>query len=129
MHCKIRGRDGHEGVYLTSKSSKTVQLFLSAIIGFYKTMSRLKKYTQANPLIDLEYKDSVSEQPRERGNRPRMPKEAGTEEPLSFRKQTDSYFKIINEEWVPEIIGDRDLPYRIYQAGDTQGWRVRDEVI
>ncbi|MFE0555109.1 hypothetical protein ACFW1P_04120 [Paenibacillus sp. NPDC058910] len=34
-----------------------------------------------------------------------MPKEAGTEEPLSFRKQTDSYFKIINEEWVPEIIG------------------------
>lgn len=58
MHCKIRGRDGHEGVYLTSKSSKTVQLFLSAIKGFYKTMSRLKKYTQANPLIDLEYKDS-----------------------------------------------------------------------
>lgn len=69
------------------------------------------------------------EQPRERGNRPRMPKEAGTEEPLSFRKQTDSYFKIINEEWVPEIIGDWDLPYRIYQAGDTQGWRLRDEVI
>lgn len=129
MHCKIRGRDGHEGVYLTSKSSKTVQLFLSAIKGFYKTMSRLKKYTQANPLIDLEYKDSVSEQPGERGNRPRMPKEAGTEEPLSFRKQTDSYFKIINEEWVPEIIGDWDLPYRIYQAGDTQGWRLRDEVI
>ncbi|MCY9698126.1 tyrosine-type recombinase/integrase [Paenibacillus alginolyticus] len=129
MHCKIRGRDGHEGVYLTSKSSKTVQLFLSAIKGFYKTMIRLKKYSYANPLIDLEFKDSLSEQPGERGNRPRMPKAAGTEEPLSFRKQTDSYFKIINEEWVPEIIGDWDLPYRIYQAGDTDGWRLRDEVI
>ncbi|WP_258881242.1 hypothetical protein [Paenibacillus sp. sptzw28] len=112
MHCKIRGRDGHEGVYLTSKSSKTVQLFLSAIKGFYKTMIRLKKYSHANPLIDLEFKESVSEQPGERGNRPRMPKAAGTEEPLSYRKQTDSYFKIINEEWVPEIIGDWDLPYR-----------------
>ncbi|MBB6669314.1 hypothetical protein [Cohnella nanjingensis] len=40
MHCKIRGRDGHEGVYLTSKSSKTVQLSLSAVKGFYKTMIR-----------------------------------------------------------------------------------------
>jgi site-specific recombinase XerD len=58
-----------------------------------------------------------------------MPQAAGTEEPLSFRKQTDSYFKVINEEWVPEIIGDWDLPYRIYQAGDTNGWRLRDEVI
>ncbi|XEC92502.1 tyrosine-type recombinase/integrase [Paenibacillus tarimensis] len=73
--------------------------------------------------------NSVSEQPGERGNRPRMPKAAGTEEPLSYRKQTDSYFKIINEEWVPEIIGDWDLPYRIYQAGDSKGWRLRDEVI
>jgi integrase len=74
-------------------------------------MIRLKKYSHANPLIDLEFKDSVYEQPGERGNRPRMPKAAGTEEPLSFRKQTG------------------DLPYRIYQAGDSKGWRLRDEVI
>ncbi|MGO4373466.1 tyrosine-type recombinase/integrase [Paenibacillus sp. MCAF20] len=129
MNCKIRGREGHEGVYLTSKSSNTVQLFLSAIKGFYKTMIRLKKYPHSNPLINLEFNDSVSEQPGERSNRPRMPKAAGTEEPLYFRKQTDSYFKIINEEWVPEIIGDWDLPYRIYQAGENFEWFVRDEII
>jgi molybdate-binding protein len=41
MHCKIRGRDRHEGIYLTNKSSKTVQLFLSAIKSFYKTMIQL----------------------------------------------------------------------------------------
>lgn len=46
-----------------------------------------------------------------------MTKAAGTEEALSFRKQTDSYFKIIKENWVPEIIGNWDLPYRIYKAG------------
>jgi site-specific recombinase XerD len=129
MHCKIRGREGHEGIYLTSKSSKTVQLFLAAIKGFYKTMIRLKKYSHVNPLLDMDFKDSITEQPGERSNRPRMPQAAGTEEPLSFRKQTDSYFKVINEEWVPEIIGDWDLPYRIYQAGDTNGWRLRDEVV
>jgi site-specific recombinase XerD len=129
MHCKVRGRDGHEGIYLTSKSSKTVQLFLAAIKGFYKTMIRSKKYSHANPLIDLDFKDNIAEQPGSRLNRPRMPQVAGTEEPISFRKQTDSYFKVINEEWVPEIIGDWDLPYRIYQSGDTKGWRLRDEVI
>ncbi|WP_339273339.1 hypothetical protein MKY48_16375 [Paenibacillus sp. FSL W8-0187] len=46
MRCKIRGREGHEGVYLTIKSFKTVQLFLSAIKGFYKTMIRLKGFRQ-----------------------------------------------------------------------------------
>lgn len=129
MHCKIRGRDAHEGVYLTSKSSKTVQLFLSAIKGFYKAMIRLKRYRHANPLIDLEFKDTLGDLPGDRDGRPRMPKAAGTEEPISFRKITDSYFKVINEEWVPEIIGDWDLPYRIYQAGESYRWRLRDEVI
>ncbi|WP_251036062.1 hypothetical protein [Paenibacillus sp. ISL-20] len=58
-----------------------------------------------------------------------MPQLAGTEEPISFQRETDSYFKIINEEWVPEIIGDWDLPSRIYQAGELRGWNLRDEVI
>lgn len=129
MNCKIRGREGHEGIYLTSKSSKTVQLFLAAIKGFYKTMIRSNRFSHANPLIDFDFKDSTVDLSGERLNRPRMPQVAGTEEPVSFRKQTDSYFKVINEEWVPEIIGDWDLPYRIYQAGESNGWRLRDEVI
>ncbi|MFD3274026.1 tyrosine-type recombinase/integrase [Paenibacillus dendritiformis] len=58
-----------------------------------------------------------------------MPKAAGTEEALSFRKQTDSYFKIINEDWVPEIIGNWDLPYRIYQLGALKDGELRDEVV
>ncbi|CAH8712457.1 site-specific integrase [Paenibacillus thiaminolyticus] len=129
MHCKIRGREHHEGIYLTKKSTKTVQLFLSAIKGFYKTMIRLGTYADTNPLIDIEFDTNLPERAGERPNRPRLHQAAGTEEPISYRKQTDSYFKIINEEWVPEIIGDWDLPYRIYQAGSNQNWRLRDEVI
>jgi integrase len=30
---------------------------------------------------------------------------------------------------MPEIIGDWDLPYRIYQAGEACGWKLRDQVI
>jgi hypothetical protein len=39
----------------------------NAIKGFYKTMIRLKKYSHANPLIDLEFKDSMAELQGERG--------------------------------------------------------------
>lgn len=129
MHCKVRGRENHEGIYMTSKSSKTVQLFLAAIKGFYRSMLRMKMYPYENPLVDLEWEDNYGELPGARQNRPRMPQAAGTEEPLSFRGRTDSYFKVINEEWVPEIIGDWDLPYRIYHAGSLENWRLRDEVI
>lgn len=45
-----------------------------------------------------------------------MPSVAGTEEAILHRRLTDSYFKIINEEWQPQIIDDIDLPYQVYQA-------------
>jgi hypothetical protein len=83
MKCKVRGRDGHEGGYLTSKSTKTVQLLLSAVKGFYKAMIRMKMYPHANPLVDMDFKDAFVEQLGERVKGPRMPKAAGTEEPLS----------------------------------------------
>lgn len=66
-------------------------------------MNRLKKYTQANPLIDLEYKDSVSEQPGERGYRPRMPKAAGTEpkpELVDLLIRMEQYIEHQNQHWL-----------------------------
>ncbi|GIO14922.1 hypothetical protein J19TS2_44770 [Cohnella xylanilytica] len=126
MRCKVRGRDGYEGIYLTSKSSRTVKLFLAAAKGFYKTMILLKQYSHSNPLVDIHFEDREGINP---SDRPRMPQEAGTEEPLTHRKQTDSYFKVINDEWVPEIIGDWDLPYQVYNAGEDSNWCQRDEVI
>ncbi|MFF2479631.1 hypothetical protein [Paenibacillus sp. NPDC058071] len=48
-------------------------------------MIRLKMYLNNNPLLDLSYKDDMKELAGERLNKPRMPKEAGSEEPTSFR--------------------------------------------
>ncbi|AJS58503.1 tyrosine-type recombinase/integrase [Paenibacillus sp. IHBB 10380] len=129
MMCKVRGREQHEGIYLTGKSPKTVKLFLSSIKSFYRSMIRLKMYEYSNPLADSAFDYQVNDIKGVRQNRPKMPKDAGTEEPVVYRRQTDSYFKIINEKWVPEIIGDWDLPYRIYQAGSNIHWSLRDEVI
>ena len=64
-----------------------------------------------------------------RKDKPRMPSEAGTEDAIPHRRLTDSYFKLINEEWQPEIIGDPYLPYQVYQAGKKVNWSLREVVI
>ncbi|NBI30894.1 tyrosine-type recombinase/integrase [Chengkuizengella marina] len=129
FQCKVRDQEKYERVYLTNKSNKTVNHFLAAIKGFYKCMISLKLYHHKNPLVSLEVEQDIREDLGIRKNKPRMPQIAGTEEPKSFRKQTESYFKIVNHEWVPEIIGDLDLPYIIYNAGEKMKWSLRDEVI
>ncbi|WP_019419514.1 hypothetical protein [Paenibacillus sp. OSY-SE] len=92
MHCKIRDQNNYERIYLTSKSAKTVNLFLAAIKNFYKSMIRLHMYAFINPLIDVEWDKELPSTPGERINKPRLPQVAGTEAPIPFRRQTESYF-------------------------------------
>lgn len=53
---------------------------------------------------------------------------AGTEEELSFRRETDSYFKFKGAR-VPEIIDNKFLPTLTYEAGKKHGWTLREIVI
>lgn len=132
MDCKVRDKDSYRLVSLTNKSPNTVSRILSALKAFYKTMIRLKYYAYANPLLHAEdFLEVYQELQRGiRKDKPRLPDAAGTEEPIQHhRRLTDSYFKVVNEEWIPIIIGDWDLPYKIYNAGKRIGWSIRDEVI
>ncbi|MEH6944510.1 tyrosine-type recombinase/integrase [Bacillus sp. JJ722] len=129
LGCKVREKDTFRLVNRTSKSPNYVNRVLSALKSFYKSLIRLKMYKHSNPLIDSyailnEYK---AEGVRE--NKPRMPSVAGTEEPISHRRLTDSYFKLINEEWQPEIIDDPYLPGKVYSAGKEVHWSLREVVI
>ncbi|MGE6226161.1 tyrosine-type recombinase/integrase [Paenibacillus chitinolyticus] len=131
MKCKIRDKDTFRFVNLTNKSPNTISRFLSALKSFYKSMILLKQYHFSNPLIDGQailhsYKEEIK---GVREDKPRMPSIAGTEEAIPHRRLTDSYFKIINEEWQPQIIDDIDLPYQIYQAGKKASWSLREMVI
>lgn len=99
LRCKVAAEDSYLYVNLTRKSPLTVKSFLSAIKSFYKF---------ANPLIDIQsvinsvYLNKSGERPKA----PRMPEISGTEEPISYRKITDSYFKMGASEWEPHIIND-----------------------
>ncbi|MBE1555809.1 tyrosine-type recombinase/integrase [Sporosarcina limicola] len=131
MSCKVRDKDSFRFVNLTNKSPTTISRFLSALKSFYKSMIRLKYYPHHNPLIDGQailhsYKEEVR---GVREDKPRMPSVAGTEDPATHRRLTDSYFKIINEEWQPQIIDDMNLPYQVYQAGKRVNWSQREMII
>ncbi|MCM3770343.1 site-specific integrase [Priestia aryabhattai] len=134
-HCKVTTSDSktYYNVKLTQKSPNTVSRMLSALKFFYKIMIHVKIYLYPNPLIDAH---AILEEHRDqregvREGKPRMPKEAGTEEPLPIRARrlTDSFFKVINGEWKPQIIDDPHLPFMIYKAGDDSKWKLRDEII
>ncbi|MGN7300579.1 tyrosine-type recombinase/integrase [Ferdinandcohnia sp. SAFN-114] len=131
MACKVREKDTFRFVNRTNKSPNTVNRFLSALKSFYKSLIRLKQYNHSNPLIDSYaiLNDYKSHTEGVRKDKPRMPAEAGTENATPHRRLTDSYFKLINEEWQPEIISDIYLPYQVYQAGKKVNWSLREVVI
>lgn len=129
MYCKVREKDTFWFVNKTNKSVKTVSRFLSALKSFYKSLIRLKKYKYSNPMIDSYAILNEHKNKGVRKDKPRMPSEAGTEEPNSTRRLTDSYFKLINDEWQPEIIGDKFLPFEVYKAGKKVNWSLREQVI
>jgi integrase len=131
MDCKVREKETFRFVNRTSKSPNTVNRFLTALRRFYKSLSKLGQYNYQNPLIDANaiLNDYKTQTEGSRENKPRMPSEAGTEEPVSYRRLTDSYFKLINEEWHPEIIDDPYLPHQVYQAGKKVNWSLREVVI
>lgn len=131
MGCKVREKESFRFVNRTNKSPNTVNRFLSALKSFYKSLVLLKQYHHSNPLIDSyaildEYKNQTE---GVRKDKSRMPSVAGTEDPIPHRRLTDSYFKLINEEWQPKIIDDPHLPFQVYQAGKKVDWSLREVVI
>ena len=131
MACKVREKDSFRFVNRSNKSPNTVQRFLSALKSFYKSLITMKQYGYPNPFIDShaildDYKTNTEGM---RENKPRMPVEAGTENPIVHRRLTNSYFKLINEEWHPEIIDDPLLYHTVKQAGNQANWSLREKVI
>jgi integrase len=133
MYCKVRPLNSFELIKLTQKSPNTINRFLVALKNFYRTMIRLKEYLNSNPLINSSplQSEAIEFIEGHRLGMPRMPAVAGTERPLRpiSRRQTDSFFKIIDEEWNPVIIDDPSLPSQVYKGGEKARWRLRDEII
>ncbi|AVK84831.1 integrase [Lysinibacillus sp. B2A1] len=134
LNCKVQEHYNKtfNFVHLTHKSPSTVRHFLSALKSFYNSMIQKKLYHFQNPLIDSSYKLSnkiESSIELQVNKRTRMPDIAGTEEPKNYRRTTNSYYKIVGDKWIPNIIDDISLPAQILSGGERIHWKLRDHVI
>ena len=86
-----------------------------------------------NPLVDRvtgydgagRREDSTSD-----GAWPRMPDISGVAAPRRTARLSDSYFKLVGDAWLPQIVDDPSLPARVLAGGRRlPGWRLRDECV
>ncbi|MGG0276533.1 tyrosine-type recombinase/integrase [Bacillus rhizoplanae] len=131
LEVKVIDKDMFRFVKRTNKSDKTVKLFLAALKSFYESAIRLKHYKYNSPMVMSAETFRTYREHTEgvRKNKPRMPDIAGTEESDIHRRVTDSYFKLVNEEWKPQVIDDPYLYGEVRRAGKKVNWSLRETVI
>lgn len=135
LHCLVRRHS--QGFLLVLKTNQThhaVKQFLSGLKIFYQVMYQQGYYCHPNPLIDSGnlVKQLLEAQEGEETIIPRMPARSGVVEPLKVRKPrlSDSYFKLEDERWIPQIVDDPTLFARVLRGGrQLKRWGLREECI
>ena len=134
LGCIIRRhRLGFELVQVTGRTRSNVGAFLAALKLFYVVMREVGCYTAENPLVDVApraFNDVEDDGPGDGDDPPRMPEISGVEPTRSHRRLTDSFFKLVGEEWVPQIIDDPTFPVSVLRGGRKLGsWGLREECV
>jgi integrase len=131
LNCKVR--DHHAGFQLVSRTGgtrTTVRVFLSALKLFYRIMRAQDRYSYANPLVDgpSAVLAEIQERMTADHDLPRIPQISGVVLPPK-RRLSDSYFKLVGESWVPQVIDDLEFPAQIQAGGRRIGWSLREQCI
>lgn len=135
LGCVIRRhRLGFELVHVTGRTRGNVGAFLAALRLFYVVMREVGCYTAENPLIDVTSRVINDVQDDDLGgdkdDPPSMPEISGVEPTRSHRRLTDSFFKLVGREWVPQIIDDPTFPVLVLSGGrKLPGWGLREECV
>jgi integrase len=132
LKCKLKEhRAGFHLVSLTAGARSTVRVFLSALKLYYRVMRAQGFYHYDNPLVDglSAALAGVEEGLAEDGSGPRLPQISGVAPPRKKQRLSDSYFKLIGEVWVPQVIDDPQFPARVLAGGQKIGWRLREQCI
>lgn len=131
LQCQARRYQGYEVIGLRPESASTVRVFLAALKHFYQLACRAGWYASANPLtesVSAVLHEVEAAERRAAGRRPRMPALSGVEQP---RRPccSENYFRVQEEQWVPQPIDDPGLPARLVQGMRACKWRLRDQIV
>ena len=112
-------RAGFQLVSLTAGARSTVRVFLSALKLYYRVMRAQGFYHYDNPLVDglSAALAEVKERLEEEMGAPRMPQISGAVAPEKKQRLSDSYFKLVGEVWVPQVIDNPQFPVRVLAGG------------
>jgi integrase len=130
LKCKLKEHSaGFQLVSLTAGTRSTVRVFLSALKLYYRIMRSQGLYHHDNPLVGglSALLAEVEEHLAENDPQPRMPQISGVV--AQKRRLSDSYFKLVGEIWIPQVIDDPQLPARVLAGGRRIGWRLREQCI
>ncbi|MBI4544731.1 MAG: integrase [Gemmatimonadetes bacterium] len=131
--CLVRPhRAGFQLVSLTAGTHSTIRVFLSALKLFYRVMHAQGAYAFTNPLQDsvrtlmTRAEESIDDD----DGWPRMPEISGVVAPRRPRRLSDSYFKLVGADWVPQVVDDPSLPARVLAGGRRlPRWGLREECV
>lgn len=133
MKCQMQEhRLGFQIIRPTAKSPSQIHMFMVALKCFYKLMIRQGYYAYPNTLVDslAEVLATVEEYTEDASHYPSMPDVSGVQEPRSRKRLTDSYYKLVGDEWIPKIIDDPSLPTQILKGGrQLKKWGLREECV
>jgi hypothetical protein len=131
LKCKVREHyAGFQLVSLTAGTQTTVRVFLSALKLFYRVMRAQDRYRYGNALVDGPSAVLADVEERIAGATllPRMPEVSGVVHPRKQRL-SDSYFKLVGETWIPQVIDDPEFPAWVLSGGQGVGWRLQEQCI
>ena len=137
LQCKVQPHcEGWKFVAITTGTSSTLRVFLSALKMFYQIMIARDEYPFLNPLVEPISTTVVTVEMRlaHEYEPPRMPDQSGVVNPPKkpTHRLSDNYFKLEHDEWVPQILDDPKLPGLILEGGKRlplKYTRKRDEVV
>ncbi len=132
LKCKVREhRAGFQLVSLTEGTRSTIRVFLSALKLYYRVMQARSYYDYANPLVDSMSATLAQIETRlaEDAELPRVPEISGVVAARPKRRLSDSYFKLVGEAWVPQVIDDPQFPAQIQFGGRSVGWHLREQCV
>jgi hypothetical protein len=128
--CLVRQhRVGFQFVARTAGTRSGVGLFLAAVKFFYRVMREEGIYPHDNPLVDHASVTLAGVNHEHSQHAPRMPDHSGVVMPRTRARFSDSYFKLVGDDWIPQIVDDPTLPARVLTGGRTVGWGLREECV
>ncbi|WP_201381800.1 hypothetical protein [Ktedonobacter sp. SOSP1-52] len=108
-----------------------MRVFLAALKHFYQMACRAGWYAYGNPLIDTAsavLHEVEAAERRAAGRRPRMPAYSGMEIARGHRC-SENYFRLQEEQWIPQPMDDPSLPARLAQGMRMAQWGLRDQIV